>query len=295
MNPFKKIKSRFHPQEDEDDIFAEVTQETSVDDMLEEDVANAKKKRFQLPNINLPKLPFHRNHEESGEEAPIKTKAQKPKKRKQKGGITRKQKRMAFACTLAILGLGFSYLYLGDDVANIPPTDPNAPAISTESTPKEKGAAAPTPIAAGADITVNPFVYDRNLPKLASAEGSKAVPATSVPQGSLPRIPTSSSSPSYQASSMPSYEAPRPSLPAIPSGGATPPAVSTPPASIGNGAAPQKSASVQGVFTGSDGQNMAIMSDGTVVSEGDTYHDGRIAYIGGDGIKFDDGSSMEYK
>ena len=39
---------------------------------------------------------------------------------------------------------------------------------------------------------------------------------------------------------------------------------------------------------------MAIMSDGSVVYEGETYQDGRIAYIGGDGITFDDGSSLKY-
>ena len=57
---------------------------------------------------------------------------------------------------------------------------------------------------------------------------------------------------------------------------------------------PSQQASVQGVITGEDGENMAIMSDGSVVSEGETYQDGRIAYIGGDGITFDDGSSLKY-
>ena len=36
------------------------------------------------------------------------------------------------------------------------------------------------------------------------------------------------------------------------------------------------------------------MSDGSVVSAGESYQDGRIAYIGGDGIHFDDGSSIKY-
>jgi len=47
-------------------------------------------------------------------------------------------------------------------------------------------------------------------------------------------------------------------------------------------------------MTGGDGNGMAILSDGTVLSAGDTYNDGRIAYIGGDGIHFDDGSTMKY-
>ena len=48
-------------------------------------------------------------------------------------------------------------------------------------------------------------------------------------------------------------------------------------------------------MTGEDGTNIAILSDGTVVGEGETYHDGRIAYIGGDGIQFDNGDKLEYK
>ena len=40
---------------------------------------------------------------------------------------------------------------------------------------------------------------------------------------------------------------------------------------------------------------MAIMSDGKVVSAGDNYNGNRIAYIGGDGIKFDNGHSIGYK
>lgn len=58
---------------------------------------------------------------------------------------------------------------------------------------------------------------------------------------------------------------------------------------------PSRPATVQGILTGTDGKNMAIMSDGKVVSEGDVYGDGRIAFIGGDGIQFDNGKTMEYK
>lgn len=52
---------------------------------------------------------------------------------------------------------------------------------------------------------------------------------------------------------------------------------------------------VQGVLTGEDGHNMAIMSDGSIVSEGETFQDGRIAYIGGDGITFENGNKIDYK
>lgn len=40
---------------------------------------------------------------------------------------------------------------------------------------------------------------------------------------------------------------------------------------------------------------MAIMSDGTVVSEGEYYNDNRISWIGGDGIHFENGESIKYK
>lgn len=59
--------------------------------------------------------------------------------------------------------------------------------------------------------------------------------------------------------------------------------------------APAQSTTVQGVLTGEDGNNMAIMSDGRVVSQGDVYGDGKIAFIGGDGIQFDNGETMSYK
>ena len=46
---------------------------------------------------------------------------------------------------------------------------------------------------------------------------------------------------------------------------------------------------------GDNGSNIAIMSDGKVVSEGDVYRDNRIAYIGGDGITFDNGTKVRYE
>ena len=55
------------------------------------------------------------------------------------------------------------------------------------------------------------------------------------------------------------------------------------------------SPAIAGILTSSDGQAMAIMADGSIVSEGDTYLDGRIAYIGGTGIEFDNGDTLEFK
>lgn len=58
--------------------------------------------------------------------------------------------------------------------------------------------------------------------------------------------------------------------------------------------APQGRIEVAGIAMGDNG-NVAIMSDGRVVSEGDTYQDNRIAYIGGDGITFENGTSIKYE
>ena len=58
---------------------------------------------------------------------------------------------------------------------------------------------------------------------------------------------------------------------------------------------PEQPITVQGIGIGNSGNNIAILSDGRVVSEGDTYNDGRIAYIGGDGILFDNGEKLQYK
>lgn len=118
--------------------------------------------------------------------------------------------------------------------------------------------------------------------------------------GPLPQIPTmQQAKPIASSSSLPAIpkSTPLPNLPAIPQVQAPSSPQSSPmPLPSGAPQAPKSSqqASVQGVVTGDDGENMAIMSDGSIVSEGETYQDGRIAYIGGDGITFDDGSSLKY-
>ena len=52
---------------------------------------------------------------------------------------------------------------------------------------------------------------------------------------------------------------------------------------------------VQGIITTDNGKNIAIMSNGEVLSEGERYLDGRIAYIGGDGIEMDNGRKIKLK
>ena len=57
----------------------------------------------------------------------------------------------------------------------------------------------------------------------------------------------------------------------------------------------QNDGNVQGVITTNNGKNIAIMSNGEVLSEGERYLDGRIAYIGGDVIEMDNGRKIKLK
>ena len=52
---------------------------------------------------------------------------------------------------------------------------------------------------------------------------------------------------------------------------------------------------VQGIITTDGGKNIAIMSNGEVLTEGERYLDGRIAYIGGDGVEMDNGKKIKLK
>lgn len=119
-------------------------------------------------------------------------------------------------------------------------------------------------------LVVNPFVDLNNL-----RTQQKEVREVSSGNQGLPAIPSGASVPPPSVGSIP--------IPQLPAGAMAPP----------NASAGGK-AKVSGILSGSEG-NMAIMSDGQVVSVGDTYADGRIAYIGGDGIQFDDGHKLEYK
>ena len=136
--------------------------------------------------------------------------------------------------------------------------------------------------ASGGTVMVNPFVEVG----AGSTPAQVAASLPKVPGGNVPAISRYSGNGSLPQ--IPSYN-PRPN---IPSG--VPMPASAP------GSAPQVSApsgnqpTVQGIVTGDDGNNMAIMSDGSVVSAGESYKDGRVAYIGGDGIKFENGSSMKF-
>lgn len=147
-------------------------------------------------------------------------------------------------------------------------------------------------------LAVNPFVEVASGNVVPTGEnavkpvaGNPTLPAIAAPRPSVPSysVPASSSLPAIPAIN------PRPSSLPVP-GELN---VKVPPAPDSSGGdsstSSGNSVSVQGVMTGEDGTNIAILSDGTVVGEGETYHDGRIAYIGGDGIRFDNGDKLEYK
>lgn len=251
-----------------------------VEDLLE-DEPKPKKKGFHLPS-------FHKNNKE------VEVKPLKPSKpSKASPADARKKKRILFGCTVLVLAGGFTYAYffMDDGLTGTTPPQTSTIATTNQKKPaaekKDNAQQAPQP----AVSLANPFV-DVSLLKKTGVNADGTLPTMSsaapVPARSLPSIP-SAEYPRYS-------ENPRPSLPAIPSMGSLP---AVPNANI-PGEEPQEAPAarpneVQGVITGADGQNMAIMGDGTIVSEGETYNDGRIAYIGGDGITFNDGSTLDYK
>lgn len=113
------------------------------------------------------------------------------------------------------------------------------------------------------DFSKNPFGDISEFENSPGADGSFT--------GQLTRIPA-----------IPHGQIPIPSLPeGIPKPGSSAPVAVTAP-------------KVSGIVTSNSGENIAIMSDGRVVSSGDTFNSNRIAYIGGDGITFDNGDFWAY-
>lgn len=140
------------------------------------------------------------------------------------------------------------------------------------------------------NIPQNPFVAKSQVAALAIVEGvypkkvqgnqpvvagshPVAVPQN-VPRFTPPTIPKSSPAPSVSRM-----------IPAVPKG-----SMSAPPQQSATSSAPK----LTGIIESDEGA-VAVMSDGTVVSSGDTYTDGRIAYIGGDGIHFDNGKTITFE
>ena len=181
-----------------------------------------------------------------------------------------------FVFGVAFVGYGLINILFGDDAPPNKPSQKNAPKIEA-SVMEDKPVAMATSGAGSAKnilhdyILKNPFVEMSQLAKT-----------------NLPPVPTP------QAVSAPVVQRPTPApasvpLPAIPS---APVAASAMPAPA---QAPSAPVTVQGILTGDDGENMAILSNGQVVSEGDSVAGDKIAFIGGNGITFDNGHSLDYK
>lgn len=140
-------------------------------------------------------------------------------------------------------------------------------------------------------LKVNPFVklanftpMDGNGNPIPNSDAS--VPSSPAGVRTLPAIPSVSvpaNVPQVASRALPSIPSNAP-LPQVPSA----------PSSVPSSAPASSAVTVQGILQSDDGSNMAILSDGSIVSEGDSYQDGRIAYIGGDGIQFDNGNTMKY-
>lgn len=124
-----------------------------------------------------------------------------------------------------------------------------------------------------------PFI-DPKASVASSTMANGTLPAASNGSNGLPAIPNYQPTPNVGS-------IPLPSIPSAPTMAAS---SMMPPGSL-NG---MKQNAVQGVLTSDSGKNMAIMSDGKVVQEGDTYGGERISYITGDGVHFDNGNDISY-
>ncbi|MEN6623288.1 MAG: hypothetical protein ABFD50_17300 [Smithella sp.] len=164
------------------------------------------------------------------------------------------------------------FVHRGEDTTDIQEGMPPAKPAAKQQIPPQMPSAT-------IDIAKSyPFI----LPNGATAAAMTVPAQNSVPVStSLPVIPN------YQ----PRPEGlPMPSLPAIPGSGYIAAQNSPMQLPVSSPAA----AAIQGIFTGNSGANMAILSDGKLVKEGDAYGESRIAVIGGDGIQLENGNSISY-
>lgn len=117
-----------------------------------------------------------------------------------------------------------------------------------------------TPASVGSDIA-------QSYPFYIEPENTASAALQAKSSAALPMIP------SYQ----PRPNLPKPMIPEFPQGKA------------------QEEAEIKGVFVGGGNKNIAILNNGKIVEEGDVYQNNKIAYIGGDGIHFENGTTMKYK
>lgn len=270
MNPFHKLKNIFSRRKKEtEDEFDE------YDDYLEE---------AEFTEETVEKEP-----EPESEPAEIKKSVSRKDSNKTLKNKTAAAKKKLM--TLGKLALTFCLLGVFFTIGHLMFGDSPAPATNGQKEAEETDLGDVKEYSLNPEILkVNPFVKIKNF--VASDEQVPASTTASQGMGSMPAIPSvrAASVPSYSAGALPAIPSfngsiPRPSLPSAA------PSTSAPAAPAGGSGG---AATVQGVFTGSDGNNMAIMSDGSIVGVGEKYNDNRIAYIGGDGIQFDNGTSMKY-
>ena len=291
MKLLEKIFSK-KEQGSTDDLFSEPesTENESTDnttgdeDVFEPEPKPSKVMRF-LSNIHLP-FRKKKNLPDSGYDAdedgvptenPMdETPAEEPK-RQSPSGWDALPKGAKIAILSLVVGIGAFGFLAATGKVHMPWTQNNpAPTHATakNNPPAEKkmGESFPGDIA----LASNPFVESKNFQK--NDVPALPKPTVSAPAGSqAPKV----SPPSTRV------------IPAIPKG-SVPPAGSAPmPLVPSNSAATAPPATVQGVVVGEDGESVAIMSDGSVVAQGESFRDGRIAFIGGDGITFADGSTLQ--
>lgn len=172
-------------------------------------------------------------------------------------------------------------IYTLSDISNQPSPEPYTAAKTSTSTPanesSDEAVAAATNNSELQIVSINPFIelkeFDPTVQNISDMTNTSSYENSSTTRARpsnipLPAIPHYNGHINYQ-------ERPQ-SIPA--------PAIK-----------PEQPITVQGIGIGNSGNSIAILSDGRVVSEGDTYNDGRIAYIGGDGITFDNGEKLQYK
>lgn len=199
------------------------------------------------------------------------------------------KKRMAVLGSLAIILLLYSVYSAFSSSETVPYSAPDnrlehnsihAEQVAPEQQAAEQGSGgSSSQLVAGDIFAVNPFI---ELKEFDVSKDNIADMAAAHNSGTVPAIPRNANIP----------------LPVIPNHPMQPAQAGMQPVNnqmTGHLQMPADRIAVQGIATSDNGNNIAIMGDGRVVSEGDVYRDNRIAYIGGDGITFDNGTKVKYE
>jgi len=258
----------------------EMKADNRTDYDTEEDADEGNKKKGNVFSSIMGKFSKKENTDNSSVPSQQSSKVEPKNNTKQRKSASVDIRQVGVLIVLLVMFFGMGYMIFGGQNSEEEVAENPVPAQEKQ----EEEVASSAIINEKDSIFVNPFIDSAKLaefakktnPNLAqnadNSTNSSTVKATS--SGALPAIPGN-------------Y--PKPNMPAF-----NPPALPSADGSSGMTGAggPVK---VTGVMTGSDGSGIAILSDGSVVSAGESYKDGRIAFIGGDGIHFEDGKVMEYK